>query len=42
MSYPDTSHRILANVFQAKQVADVGSETLKAVSLTFSKNAGVE
>ena len=40
-TYPDSSHRILANVFKTKQETGVNAETMKAVSLTFSRAANV-
>lgn len=40
--YPDTSHKILANVFRTKQTEKDSEEILKAVSLSFSKAANVE
>ena len=39
--YPNTQYTTMANVFTAKTDADVESETLKAVSVSFTHNASV-
>ncbi len=41
MGYPDKNHRVLMNIFDAQEKPDDEYEELKAVSLTFSQNAGV-
>ena len=40
-SYPDRSHRVLANVFTAQEKPEDEYEKLKAVSLSFSRDASV-
>lgn len=41
MGYPDQSHKVMMNIFDAQEKPDDEYEELKAVSLTFSRNAGV-
>ena len=39
--YPDGNHLTLANVFKTKQTEGIAAETLSAVSLSFTRAAGV-